>query len=308
MKLHELVKLRNDLQTALRIKQIENEVNENLSRFTELCAVSNPKFDSMISNLSEQHRGLLGKLKEDLSFCNNIIEEIQNDIDDLTAKLFNENYQTEIVSLKDPAFIREMCKAYFPDEVKEMLLARVRLHSSWKYPALEIGCRDGEFTKHLVSSDPLYIADNHNVFLDNTVNQFTPEYQVRIRKYYIRNQKIFFLPKNQFNLIFSFNYFNYLSIDSIRQFLHQAMEWLRPGGTMIFTYNNGDMSASAGLSESYFMTFVPRTLLIPLIESIGFEMVAAEDHLPSASWVEFKKPGILKTVKAHQSLGEIVYR
>jgi SAM-dependent methyltransferase len=162
----------------------------------------------------------------------------------------------------------------------------------------------------LVASDPLYIADIDSEFVDNTVQKFTPEYQARLRRYLIdiTNYNISNLPTGQFNFIFSFNFFNYLSLDSIKQLLKRAMIWLRPGGVILFTYNNADMSPSAGLSESYFMTYVPKSLLIPLVESLGYEVVTSRDFHPSTSWIEIKKPGTLSTVKAHQALGEIKYR
>ena len=99
-----------------------------------------------------------------------------------------------------------------------------------------------------------------------------------------------------------------MSLDTIKQFLLQANEWLRPGGVIMFTYNNADLSASAGMSESYFMTYVPKRMLIPLIESLGFEIISSTDILPSTSWIELKKPGTLSTVKAHQTMGEIKFK
>ena len=85
------------------------------------------------------------------------------------------------------------------------------------------------------------------------------------------------------------------------------MNWLRPGGVILFTYNNADLSASAGMCESYFMTYVPKSMLLPLAESLGYILEKDYDFLPSTSWIELKKPGLLNTVKAHQSLGEIKY-
>jgi hypothetical protein len=53
------------------------------------------------------------------------------------------------------------------------------------------------------------------------------------------------------------------------------------------------------------MTYVPRSMLVPMCESMGFTVVAAEDFPPAVSWIEIKKPGTLNTSKAHQTLGKI---
>jgi hypothetical protein len=119
--------------------------------------------------------------------------------------------------------------------------------------------------------------------------------------------KIDNLPKNQFGLIFSYNFFNYLSIDSIKQLLIQSMSWLRPGGTIVLTYNNADLPAAASYAENYFMTYVPESILVPLAESIGFETVFSYNSEPAFSILELRKPGQLTSIKAGQTAGEIKF-
>lgn len=188
------------------------------------------------------------------------------------------------------------------------LLSRIYQFCTYKYPALEIGCRDGEFTKFLTASDPLYIADVHQEFLNKALETFPSEYSGRVRKYLVKDHMITGLPENQFGFIFSYNFFNYLSFDSIKQLMIQAYRWLRPGGTILFTYNNADLGVGAAYAENMYMSYVPRSMLIPLCESIGFDLVDHRDYEPNVSWVEFRKPGTLTTVKASQSLGEIKYK
>ena len=194
-----------------------------------------------------------------------------------------------------------------PVAVGVLYLSRIFQHSSYKYPALELGCRDGEFTQHLIASDPLYIADVHTEFLTSAVSMFPEEYQARVRKYLIKDNNIQGLPENQFGFIFSYNFFNYLSFDSIKQLMISAQRWLRPGGTIIFTYNNSDIGVGAAYAESYYMSYVPRSMLVPMCESLGFELIDHRDYDPNISWVEFRKHGTLTTVKASQALGEIMH-
>jgi SAM-dependent methyltransferase len=314
MKLYELVSLRNTLRDALDLDTILKGIRSNQDRLTSIIPHVNDHYGQKLNDLSADHYKVFDYAKQDESKINSLLAEINQEINELTQKFFEDNYQTECLS-KDPDFLRNHKIMHLSDESRETLLGRVHLYSTWKYPALEIGCRDGEWTKQLVTFDPLYIADNHTEFINNAISQFTSEYQNRIRKYYIQDFKIYSLnqfeqinntlPLNQFGFIFSYNYFNYLSLDSIKQLLIQAMEWLRPGGTMLFTYNNADMSASAGLTEGYFMTYVPKSMLVPMAESLGFQVAQCFDFQPSTSWIELRKPGVLTTVKAHQALGEI---
>jgi hypothetical protein len=318
MKLHELVSFRNTLRDALDLTTILKGIESNQQRLTSIIPHVNPHYGQKLSDLSSNHYKVFDYAKHDEAKINSLLEEINQDIEKLTKQFFEDNYQTECLS-RDPEFLRQHKVMHMNAESRETLLSRIHLYSTWQYPALEIGCRDGEWTKHLVNFDPLYIADSHDEFIGNTISQFTPEYQNRVRKYHIQDFKIYLLdqfgqsfksspPSNQLSFIFSYNYFNYLSLDSIKQLLLQSMEWLRPGGTMLFTYNNADMSASAGLTEGYFMTYVPKSMLVPMAESVGFDVAQCFDFLPSTSWVELRKPGTLTTVKAHQALGEIKFK
>lgn len=309
MKLHQLVALRNELSKAVDLSVIQRELEANSNRILTTSLQGGEKYSGRLSAIAQQHLASIKDANNDLLQVMAVIDDINAEITEATRKFFTASYQIECQTDR-PEVIRQFRIMYLAEGSESLLRERINLYSSWKYPALEIGCRDGEWTKHLVASDPLYIADIDSEFIDNTAQKFTPEYQARLRRYLIdiTNYNISNLPTGQFNFIFSFNFFNYLSLDSIKQLLKRAMIWLRPGGVILFTYNNADMSPSAGLSESYFMTYVPKSLLIPLVESLGYEVVASRDFEPSTSWIEIKKPGTLSTVKAHQALGEIKYR
>lgn len=308
MRLHELVALRNELLEAVDLSGIQRELEANSNRILSTSKLGGEKYSERLSDIAQQHLESIKDANNDLVQIMTVIDDINAEITELTRRFFTASYQTECQFI-EPEAIRQFRIMHLAEGSDSLLRERINLYSSWQYPALEIGCRDGEWTKHLVASDPLYIADIDSNFVDNTARQFTPEYRARLRRYLIdiTDYNIAHLPVGQFNFIFSFNFFNYLSLDSIKQILKKAMTWLRPGGVVLFTYNNADMSPSAGLSEEYFMTYVPKSLLIPMVESLGYKVITSHDFHPSTSWIEIKKPGTLSTVKAHQALGEIKY-
>ena len=307
MKLNELVRLRNELRSSINLTLIEQELKGNQHTLNYLSDLAGDRYKDKIQQVSNDHIRVLTIAKEDIDKIQLIIAEIDQEISERTKEFFESNYTTEHF-FYDPHLYRQNKTMLVADGSAEELLNRIYFHSTWEYPAMEIGCRDGEWTKHLVTFDPLYLVDLHFMFLRSALKQFTPEYQARVRQYQMTNDfRVSNLPLNQFGFIFSFNFFNYLSLDTIKQILLQAQDWLRPGGSMIFTYNNADLSASAGMCENHHMTYVPKSMLVPMVESIGFEVVATTDYLPSTSWIEIRKRGELKTVKAHQCLGEIKY-
>jgi SAM-dependent methyltransferase len=305
MKLHELVSLKNRLRTILEISVIRQEIESNYARLQNLAENIDVEISSRIVDTADKHKKHFDHFQIDVSEVESIVDLVQSKIDALSTKFFAENYQLEL-EIIDAEITRKCRQIKYQTEFVKTLKQRINLYSNWQYPALEIGCGDGEWTKFLVASDPLYIADFFPEFLDSAVEQFEPMYQGRVRKYLIKDfYKIKDLPTNQFGLIFSYNFFNYLSLDTIKQYLLQCLEWLRPGGTVIFTYNNADLPAAAAYAETYFMTYVPKSILIPMAESIGFETIFSFDLDPAFSCIEFKKPGTLHSIKTGQTLGEI---
>ncbi len=305
MKLHELIRLRNQLRDALEITALNLELEKNYARLLNLALDIDENLSSSITDLAHSHKNISSLFQRDQEQLHVLLSSIQEKINQLSTQFFSDNYQLELRYLK-PDSIRQTRVLKQDEEFERILVQRINLYSNWQYPALEIGCKDGEWTKFLVASDPLYIADVYDEFLISAIKQFPPLYQGRVRKYLIHDFfKIPNLPHNQFALIFSYNYFNYLSLDSIKQLLIQALTWLRPGGRIIFTYNNADLPAAAAYAENYFMTYVPESLLIPMAESIGYRTVFSYNCEPAYSIIEFKKSGELRSIKVGQTAGEI---
>lgn len=305
MKLNELVRLRNQLADALEISTLNNELEKNYAKLLNLTIDVDEDLATGITKIANNHRDTNLLYQRDSENLTQLLAVIQDKINHLSTQFFAENYQLELRCL-DPDSVRKTRTIRHDTEFEQILVQRINLYSNWQYPALEIGCRDGEWTKFLVASDPLYIADMFDDFLSSAVEQFPPLYQGRVRKYLVQDfYKISNLPKNQFGLIFSYNFFNYLSLDSIKQLLIQAMDWLRPGGHIIFTYNNADLPAAAAYAESYFMTYVPESILVPMAESVGFETGYLYNSGPAFSIIELRKPGELKSIKVGQTAGEI---
>lgn len=305
MKLSQLVEFRESLKDAFDTTATVQELNrlcKNLSLADrDLSDDYKQQLYSLISQIETIANELIIGPSHEVS---HILQKLEHQINDQSQKFFADNYETELVYNNAEA-IRKIRILPMPNDSYETVLSRIGTYSNWKFPALEIGCRDGEWTKHLVAGDPLYIVDSDPLFLDSTVSSFNAEYQQRIRPYCINGTDFTVLPQQQFGFVFSWNYMNYKGLESIKDYLKSVYKLLRPGGTFMFSYNNGDMPASAAYAESYFMSYIPKSILIPLCELVGFEITHAFDVKPTLSWIEIKKPGDLSTIKEHQVLGVI---
>ena len=306
MKLHNIIELRESLKDAFPTSTIKRELDSIIENLELIQARYNEDYSYRISEVIKTINEIKSNLQVPLERLADVNDIIRQDLEEVTEKFSAPDYQNEL-RYANPDRIREIRTLYIPTGIDEIIGRAIDLYVDWRTPGLEIGCRDGEYTSKLVSCDPLYITDIHQDFLDSTLSKFPEEYQRRLRPYLIDDMNLSMLPKNQFGFVFSWNFFNYLSLASIDRYLVQIFELLRPGGTFMFSYNNADMPAPAAYADSYFMSYVPKSQLLPLCTAHGFAIASSTDLDPAVSWLELRKPGELKTIKAHQVLGEIKY-
>lgn len=310
MALHNLVSLKHSLRQQLNADdavRIVAELRDKIANVKLQVPHIDPEYQTYIDELTNYYNNLIKQITDPIEQSRDVIAKLDDKITDLAHNLFLNSYELE-ERLGGIDNVRNVRRITMTEDVEQYLKSRILLHSNWRYPALEIGCRDGEWTQFLVAADPLYIMDQFPEFLESASSQFPEAYQRRLRQYPMKDHDLSALPKNQFGFVFSWGHFNYVSLDTITQVLKQLKELLRPGGIFLFSYNDGDTPAGAGMAENFAQTYIPKSLLVPVCESLGYEIVEIFHYAPNIHWIEVKKPGTLHTVKAHQVLGEIKRR
>jgi hypothetical protein len=157
----------------------------------------------------------------------------------------------------------------------------------------------------MVAGDPLYIASRTADQLDRTLHKFNPEYRRRLRGYVIDDYCFDQLPQGQFSFVFAWDYFNHVDLKETTLYLKAVHSLLRPGGTFMFSFNDGNTPAGAGFAESGANSYIPSTILRSVSEGVGFEIASLKNPNHWTHWVELRKPGYLTSVRGAQTLGEI---
>ena len=284
---------RADLIGALRKM---NNNTEYIDKIAELIQ----QYDSMTA--TNQH--LLEKIQE---FTN----QVDYDLEHLSETVFNREHQDRLFDeskLVQPTQV--------DDAVYTILCRRLGNYSNWRYPGLVVNPRSKRWIDTVVSCDPLYLTKDKNLVmlpaLDSLISTFPDIYQRRLRLYEHQDQTFDLLPQGQFGLVLIWDMFNFLSLNKIEPYLNQIFNLLRPGGVVLFSYTNADDYESTKLIDKFFVSYNSRKHMTSMAERIGFEVIQFEDvananHIfPTISWGEFKRPGTLKTNKAHQVLPELV--
>jgi SAM-dependent methyltransferase len=195
------------------------------------------------------------------------------------------------------------------DPITENVLGvRLKMKTSWQWPALVIRPFHAWHVESMVASDPLYFADTDSDLLAVTESWFTPDYQRRLCKYQINEQSqqmLAKLPDSQFGLVYAAFFLNFRPIEIIKQYLAEILSLLRPGGYFVFTFNNCDTVSGAQLFERFAGSYTPGRLVKQEAEKIGYEIVYEFSDAGATSWLELRKPGKLDSIRAGQTLALI---
>ena len=160
----------------------------------------------------------------------------------------------------------------------------------------------------VVSLNPLYLMDDSVDMFKEIKGWRTPQYQRRLRYYTVddnHNDPLHELPQNQIGLIVAVNWFNFRPVKVIKQYLESMMKALRPGGVIVFTYNNCDYPIGVDNFNNSYYTYTPGHLVKAACTHYGFNIIASFDMEKNVSWLEIQKPGTRSSIKGGQSLGAI---
>jgi hypothetical protein len=217
-------------------------------------------------------------------------------------------YQSEMIHESTEYILKRQLLLSYED--REYLISRLKILGDWRYPGMCIRPATEEFVKTMVPLDPLYLIDQNLDLLKTSVEEFDPQYQRRLRQYTVNDYRstpiLEQLPDSQFGVVFAYNFFNYKPLSVIERYLQEIYQKLRPGGSVILTYNNCDRAHGVRLAEQNFMTYVPLRLLKPIIEQIGYTNISNRHCSGDADILELVKPGNLSTIRGGQTLAKIV--
>ena len=311
MKFSELVNFRNHLN-AMSSQPSQATTDLELGQITHLVNTQ-PK--------------LLGQLGQDLLTKQVAIQQSFNEFEqclDQLKTLIKEKteiaekpwFQDSYTLYESLPFIIETPEYIFnrrptvTKEVENLYRSRIMRYADWHYSAMIIRPGTESFIKDMVAYDPLYLIDEKHELLTPAMSMFNEIYQRRLRTYVVNERAeeeiLNKLPNNQFGMCLAYNYFNYRPFEVIKRYLIDIYQKLRPGGVLAMTFNDCDRVSAVRLVENKFCSYTPGYLVRELAESLGYEIEFSWNDPGPSTWIEFKKPGVLSSLKGGQYLAKIV--
>ena len=291
----------SECNTAVgKLNHITHVVTEHADQHQSASDTINKTFDEL-SNTINKFASQIENLKQELRS-----EIVQREKEYLTNSL-NLYYQDMVHDPVDLILNRRM---RINDDDDIVLRTRLKNLTDWRLPGMILRPGLESYIEDMVPLDPLYVLDHDTELMQPSIGKFTPEYQRRLREYVINdwndNPILDKLPNNQFGTIFAYHYFNHKPMPIVCKFLTEFYEKLRPGGSVLMTYNNCDLAHGVIRAEHSWMLYTPRRLIEQHATNTGFELVNAYDGKGDVSWIEFRKPGDIVSIRGGQTLAKVL--
>lgn len=196
-------------------------------------------------------------------------------------------------------------------EPNDLFSQRIQVLSDWKVPGMIIRPGIEDHVTKMVALDPLYVVDHNWGLLEPALSRFTEQYRSRLRPYLISDlsTEIFNeLPKGQFGLIVCYNFLNYKPVTLIDRYLRECFGLLRPGGRLLFTFNDCDRAHGVGLFESASACYTPGRMIRASAITTGYHIVNDQRENGDLCWLELQRPGEICSIRGAQTLAKIVER
>ena len=311
MKFSELVNLRNQLN-AMSSQPSQAATDLELGQVAYLINTQPELFGQVGQDLLTKQVTIQQSFNE-FEQCLDQLQTLIKDKTEIAEKpWFQDNYtlyESLPSVIETPEYIFNR-KLDITTEIENLYRSRIMKYADWHYSAMIIRPGAESFIKDMVAYDPLYLIDEKHELLTPAMSMFNEIYQRRLRTYVVNERSdeeiLNKLPNNQFGMCLVYNYFNYRPFEVLKRYLVEIHQKLRPGGVLAMTFNDCDRVSAVRLVENKFCSYTPGYLVRELAESLGYTIEFSWNDPGPSTWIEFKKPGVLDSLKGGQSLAKIV--
>lgn len=305
MKLSELVAYRD----KLRKHDINTFNSMNTQIFDLLQAeIEDPEYLTLFTEHRNKIMRKIDKFKADhLDYDHKLTEQIHAEE---KSYLVDSEEQFKLYQTQEDLLSKKGNILEIQPDTKEYLETRIDHYARWDQSGLQICPSHGDLTHTLVSLDPLYLIDFSDALIKPVRDQFNEQYRNRLRSYLMpkfnKQQPLFSrLPQQQFGFILAYNFFDNMPISVIQATLKECYELLKPGGTMLFTFNDCDLPHNILLVEQGWKYYTPGRLVRHYLENTGFTVLKHFKETYGMAWFEVEKPGQLDSIKGGQTLASV---
>lgn len=306
-KLRETVAVRNRLRKVIGELSLSAAITANKNLIDSIVDSYSSELVGEVKKISNRYRDLENLNQNTIKELNAVIKKLENNIRTLGESQFRSQQYFDQFSTSSYLQKQKLLGSMFTAEIS----IKIKSLSDWHYPGMVLNPRSKSYTDCLVTNDPLYVVDyDPDLVAEQLIAKYPQKYQQRLRLYPYQNLDFSQLPQGQFGLILVWDFFNYIALPELELYIKQLQSLLRPGGSLVFSFNNCDHPNSVKLAEIETFSYASELTLNDLARRCKFGSVEYVDYATNnaviefVSWAIFTAPGTLNTLKAHQALGQ----
>jgi hypothetical protein len=312
MKLSDLVAYKMQLD-KLSTRSAQREVELDLGKITHLVGTQAIQLSNFKQQLDAQYNEITQHIDQFELQLNQLKHAVKLQIELEEKYWFQESYRLYDQEMRNDSAEHILNRRPALDEDTENLLrARIQNYVDWQHPGMIIQPGLEKFVEDMVGFDPLYLVAQQHDLLVPAFDRFPEEYQRRLRLYTVRedvDQEILDkIPAGQIGFCLVYNFFEFKPFEIVRKYLTEIYQKLKPGGTLIMTFNDCDRDKAVKLAEQHYACYTPGSMIQQFADTVGYIQIFSWNNNGPTTWIELRKPGVLTSLRGGQTLAKIVHK
>jgi len=312
MKLSDLVAYKTALD-KLSTRSAQREVELNLEKIIHLVGTQPIQLSNFKQQLDIQYNEIHKQIDQFESQLDELKQSIKLQIEIEEKYWFQESYRLYDQEMRNDSADHILNRRPVLDEETETLLrVRIQNYVDWQHPAMIIQPGLEKFVEDMVGFDPLYLVAQQHDLLVPAFEKFPEEYQRRLRLYTVRedidSEILEKVPNGQIGLCLVYNFFEFKPFEIVRKYLIEIYQKLKPGGTLIMTFNDCDRDKAVKLAEQHYACYTPGFMVRQFAATVGYDQIYSWNNNGPTTWLELRKPGTLTSLRGGQTLAKIVHK
>jgi hypothetical protein len=312
MKLSDLVAYKIQLDD-LSARSAQREVELGLGKITHLIGTQAIQLSNFKQQLDTQYNAINQHIDQFEIQLNELKQSIKTQIEIEEKYWFQESYRLYDQEMRNDSADHILNRRpILANEVENLLRVRIQNYVDWQHPGMIIQPGLENFVEDMVGFDPLYLVAQQHDLLVPAFNRFPEEYQRRLRLYAVKEELdheiLEKVPNGQIGLCLVYNFFEFKPFEIVRKYLAEIYQKLKPGGTLIMTFNDCDRDKAVKLAEQHYACYTPGALVQQFAATLGYNQIFSWNNNGPTTWLELRKPGTLTSLRGGQTLAKIVHK
>jgi hypothetical protein len=312
MKLSDLVAYKTQLD-SLSARSAQREVELGIGKITHLVDTQPIQLSNFKQQLNTQYNVINQHIDQFENQLNQLKQSIKAQIEIEEKYWFQESYRLYDQEMRNDSADHILNRRPVLDnETENLLRVRVQNYVDWQHPGMVIQPGLEKFVEDMVGYDPLYLVAQQHDLLVPAFNRFPEEYQRRLRLCAVREELDYEIlekvPNGQIGLCLVYNFFEFKPFEIVRKYLTEIYQKLKPGGTLIMTFNDCDRDKAVKLAEQHYACYTPGAMVQQFAATVGYNQIFSWNNNGPTTWLELRKPGTLTSLRGGQTLAKIVHK